>query len=58
MTKNYNIRFREGKAEERQAWECLHSDEGRGSFKSRNSFVVAAINDFYERHLCIKRSLS
>ena len=52
-TKNYNIRFRNGKADEDRAWEHLHSEEVRHSFRSQNGFVIAAINDFYDRHLCI-----
>ncbi|MCR5684534.1 MAG: hypothetical protein K6G81_03820 [Lachnospiraceae bacterium] len=54
-TKNYNIRFRNGKADEDQAWEHLHSEEVRHSFRSQNGFVIAAINDFYDRHLCITK---
>ena len=34
-----------------QAWERLHSAEVEKYFKSKNAFVVAAINDYYERHL-------
>ena len=34
-----------------QAWERLHSAEVEKDFKSKNAFVVAAINDYYERHL-------
>ena len=33
------------------AWERLHSAEVEKDFKSKNAFVVAAINDYYERHL-------
>ena len=34
-----------------QAWERLHSAEVEKNFKSKNAFVVAAIIDYYERHL-------
>ena len=54
-TKNYNIRFRNGKADEDRAWEHLHSEEVRHSFRSQNGFVIAAINDFYDSHLCITK---
>ena len=37
-----------------QAWERLHSEEVEQNFKSQNAFVVAAINDYYERHLAKK----
>ncbi len=54
-TKNYNIRVRNGKTDEDRAWEHLHSEEVRHSFRSQNGFVIAAINDFYDRHLCISK---
>ena len=53
-TKNYNIRFRVDKAEEERAWKLLHSEEVRCSFRSQNYFVIRAINDFYDRHICKK----
>lgn len=54
MTKqcrNHNIRFSMGDEAAVQAWERLHSAEVEMDFKSKNAFVVAAINDYYERHL-------
>lgn len=54
MTKqcrNHNIRFSMGDETAVQAWERLHSAEVEKDFKSKNAFVVAAINDYYERHL-------
>ena len=54
MTKqcrNHNIRFSMGDEAAVQAWERLHSAEVEKDFKSKNAFVVAAINDYYERHL-------
>lgn len=54
MTKqcrNHNIRFSMGDDAAVQAWERLHSAEVEKDFKSKNAFVVAAINDYYERHL-------
>ena len=57
MTKqyrNHNIRFNMGDELAVQAWECLHSAEVNQDFKSQNAFVVAAINDYYERHLAKK----
>lgn len=57
MTKqcrNHNIRFSMGDEAAVQAWERLHSAEVEKDFKSKNAFVVAAINDYYERHLAEK----
>ena len=57
MTKhyrNYNIRFNMTDEGGVQAWERLHSAEVEQDFKSQNAFVVAAINDYYERHLAKK----
>ena len=54
MTKqcrNHNIRFSMGDDAAVQAWERLHSAEVEKDFKSKNAFVVVAINDYYERHL-------
>ena len=54
MTKqcrNHNIRFSMGDDAAVQAWERLHSAEVEKDFKSKNAFVVAAINDYYARHL-------
>ena len=54
MTKqcrNHNIRFSMSDEAAVQAWERLHSAEVVKDFKSKNAFVVAAINDYYERHL-------
>lgn len=54
MTKqcrNHNIRFSMSDEAAVQAWERLHSAEVEKDFKSKNAFVVAAINDYYERHL-------
>ena len=54
MTKqcrNHNIRFSMGDKAAVQAWERLHSAEVEKDFKSKNAFVVAVINDYYERHL-------
>lgn len=47
--RNRSIRFYLEKEEDRNAWEILHSEE-LGDFLSVNAFVVAAINDFYERN--------
>lgn len=47
--RNRSIRFYLEKEEDRNAWEILHSEE-LGDFSSVNAFVVAAINDFYERN--------
>lgn len=49
--KNHNIRFNVEKEAEKRAWECLHSEEVRRSFKSQNRFAIEAINDYYDRHL-------
>ena len=53
--KNHNFRFNEEKEEERQAWEILHSKEVKEDFRSQNEFVIAAINDYYARHLATKQ---
>ena len=53
--KNHNFRFNEDKEAERQAWEILHSKEVKEDFRSQNEFVIAAINDYYTRHLAIKQ---
>ena len=53
--KNHNFRFNEEKEAERQAWEILHSREVKEDFRSQNEFVIAAINDYYARHLAIKQ---
>ena len=52
--KNHNFRFNEEKESERRAWEILHSREVKEDFRSQNEFVIAAINDYYARHLAIK----
>ena len=52
--KNHNIRFSMSDKSAVQAWERLHSAEVEQDFKSQNAFVVAAINDYYERHLAKK----
>lgn len=49
--KNHNIRFNLDNADARKAWEYLHSHEVEEDFKSLNVFVIAAINDYYERNL-------
>ena len=53
--KNQNFRFNEEKEAERQAWEILHSKEVKEDFRSQNEFVIAAINDYYARHLATKQ---
>ena len=52
--RNHNIRFSMGDKSAVQAWKRLHSAEVEQDFKSQNAFVVAAINDYYERHLAKK----
>lgn len=54
--KNHNFRFNEEKEAERQAWKILHSKEVKEDFRSQNKFVVAAINDYYARHLATKQT--
>lgn len=53
--KNHNFRFNGEKEAERQAWEILHSKEVKEDFRSQNEFVIAAINDYYARHLATKQ---
>ena len=52
--KNHNFRFNEEKEAERKAWQILHSEEVKEDFCSQNEFVIAAINDYYARHLALK----
>ena len=49
--KNHNFRFNMDKDKEVRAWEILHSKEVKEDFRSQNEFVIAAINDYYDRHL-------
>lgn len=51
---NHNIRFSMTDENAMKAWVCIHSDEVKESFKSQNAFVIAAINEYYERHLLEK----
>ena len=53
--KNHNFRFNEEKEAERKAWQILHSEEVKEDFRSQNEFVIAAINDYYAKHLALKR---
>lgn len=53
--RNHNFRFNEEKEAERKAWQILHSEEVKEDFRSQNEFVIAAINDYYARHLALKR---
>lgn len=53
-TKNHNIRFNSLKEDELKAWEKLHSKEVEQMFKSKNSFVLQAINYYYDRCLATK----
>lgn len=55
VVKNHNFRFNEEKEAERKAWQILHSEEVKEDFRSQNEFVIAAINDYYARHLALKR---
>ena len=52
--RNHNIRFNLQNEEAKKAWEYLHSKEVEKDFKSLNTFVIIAINDYYDRHLKIK----
>ena len=49
--KNHNFRFNMEKDNEVRAWEILHSKEVKEDFRSQNEFVIADINDYYDRHL-------
>jgi hypothetical protein len=53
-TKNHNIRFNPSKEDELRAWEKLHSKEVEQMFKSKNSFVLQAINYYFDRCLATK----
>ena len=57
MTKHYrnhNIRFNMTDEGGVQAWERRHTAEGGQAFKSQNAFVMAAINDYYEKQISNK----
>lgn len=49
--KNHNFRFNTEKDNEVRAWKILYSREVKEDFRSQNEFVIAAINDYYDRHL-------
>ena len=49
--KKHNFRFNMEMDNEVRAWEILHSKEVGEDFRSQNEFVIAAINDYYDRHL-------
>lgn len=51
--KNHNIRFNPSKEDELRAWEKLHSEEVEQMFKSKNSFVLQAINYYYDKCLAM-----
>lgn len=51
MIKNHNIRFNMEKETEVRAWNLLHDPVAARHFRSQNAFVVAAINDYYDRIL-------
>lgn len=53
--KNHNFRFNTEKDNEVRAWEILHSKEVKEDFRSQNEFVIAAINDYYDRYLAKKQ---
>lgn len=53
--KNHNFRFNMDKDKEVRAWEILHSKEVKEDFRSQNEFVIAAINDYYDRYLAKKQ---
>lgn len=52
--KNHNFRFNDEKEAERQAWKIFHSREVKEDFRSQNEFVIAAVNDYYARHIAIR----
>ncbi len=47
---NRNVRFYGDRDEDQRAWEILHSSEIK-CFGSQNQFIIAAINEFYNRHV-------
>ena len=50
-TWNKNVRFNTNSESAMQAWSLLHSDEVKNGFKSKNEFIICAINDYYERYV-------
>lgn len=48
---NHNFRFNNEKEEDLRAWEILHSEVVKDNFKSQNTFVIKAINNYYDRVL-------
>ena len=51
MTRNHNIRFNMDKDADIKAWNIMHDPVTGQHFRSQNAFVVAAINDYYDRIL-------
>ena len=49
-TKNYNIRFRNGKADEDRAWEHLHSEEARLILANANKIAKEKITRLNQSH--------
>ena len=47
---NYNIRFRTRSEREQRAWEILHGEVVGQDFRSKNQFVIEAINEYYDRY--------
>lgn len=45
---NHNFRFNSEKDEDTRAWEILHSEVVKDNFKSQNTFVIKAINEYYD----------
>lgn len=51
ITKNHNFRFHMDREADRKAWRLLHSEEVARAYRSQNDFVIAAVNDYYDRHV-------
>ena len=51
ITKNHNFRFHMDREGDRKAWRLLHSEEVARAYRSQNDFVIAAVNDYYDRHV-------
>lgn len=51
--KNHNFRFHMSREADRKAWNIIHGEEVSRAYRSQNDFVIAAVNDYYDRHIRI-----
>ena len=51
LVKNHNFRFHLNREADKKAWDIIHGEEVSKAYKSQNDFVIAAVNDYYDRHI-------